>query len=98
MGTCPEIQLEMGLPRLGLTGGVCPGVRRLCWPTQVTAVMRVYHVRGSYEGLPTHVTIEEASRQDLPWPATSAGVPIPLSRVLKEPQEATKPEFINFSS
>lgn len=59
--------------------------------------MRVYHVQRNYEGLTTHVTIEEASRQDLPWPATGAGAPIPPSRALKEPQEATKPESLNFS-
>lgn len=56
-----------------------------------------------YEGLsclgkPMHMTIEEASSQELPWPATGAGSPIPSSRALKESQDATKPESLNFSS
>lgn len=49
-------------------------------------------------GKPMHVTIEEASSQELPWPATGAGSSIPPSRALKEPQDATKPESLKFSS
>lgn len=45
--------------------------------------MRIYQVWGSYEDLSMHMTVQETSSQELPWPTTGAGSPIPPSRELK---------------